>query len=158
MGVSVKMLLSLLVFFGTAQAQESVNAAGSDATGTGGTVAFSIGQCFYSSSYIVTGSVNEGVQQVYDIIPVGNKENTNGINLTMFPNPTSGNFTLAIKSPDQSIFSYQILDMQGKLLFTKEINSPEMGISISELPVANYILNVLNSANQLVQSFKISKI
>ena len=48
------------------QSQESVLAAGSEATGAGGTVSYSIGQLFYTSQTGGNGSLSEGVQQPSD--------------------------------------------------------------------------------------------
>lgn len=43
--------------------QESLNASGSEATGTGGTVSYSVGQVFYSTQTGSNGTLSEGVQQ-----------------------------------------------------------------------------------------------
>ena len=45
------------------QAQESVNATGGDASGSGGSVSYSVGQITYQTHTGINGSVAEGVQQ-----------------------------------------------------------------------------------------------
>ena len=53
-------------------AQQAFVAAGGDATGSGGTVSFSAGQVVYTTITSGSGSVSQGVQQVYDnsVLPV----------------------------------------------------------------------------------------
>jgi hypothetical protein len=75
-----------------------VNASGGDATGTSGTVAYSVGQVVYTSNTGSTGSVAQGVQQSYEIFMVGIKETELNISLSVFPNPTSDNLTLQISN------------------------------------------------------------
>ncbi len=46
----IALLAAGLLWAGLAQAQESVNATGGDATGSGGTVAYSVGQVVYTTN------------------------------------------------------------------------------------------------------------
>ena len=63
----ILLLATGLLWAGLAQAQESVNAYGGDAKGSGGTVAYSVGQIVYTTHTGATGSVAQGVQQAYEI-------------------------------------------------------------------------------------------
>jgi hypothetical protein len=54
----------LLIGLGGLSAQESVNGSGGDATGTGGTSSYSIGQVVYTTATGTNGSVAQGVQQL----------------------------------------------------------------------------------------------
>ena len=47
--------------------QESVNASGGNATGSGGSISYTIGQIDYIEASGVGGSVNQGIQQAYEI-------------------------------------------------------------------------------------------
>jgi hypothetical protein len=59
--------LILCGFFTTmVQAQEANTAAGGNASGSGGTAAYSVGQIVYSTQTGANGTVAEGVQQTYD--------------------------------------------------------------------------------------------
>ena len=46
----ILLLVTGLLWAGLAQAQESANASGGDATGSGGTVAYSVGQVVYTTN------------------------------------------------------------------------------------------------------------
>jgi hypothetical protein len=80
----------------SAVAQESVNASGGEAIGSGGTVAYSIGQTVSSIHTGNSGSVAQGAQQAYEIYALGVEETALRVSLCAFPNPTMENLTLQI--------------------------------------------------------------
>jgi|SRR5687768_9420391 len=139
------------------QAQESVNASGGDATGSGGTVAYSIGQVVYTTNTGTTGDVAQGVQHAYEIYTFGTQETELNISLTVFPNPTANYLTLLISEYNNEKWSYQLLDMQGKLLTNEQIVEKQTEIDMTHLASASYFVNVVNQENKKVQSFKIVK-
>ena len=57
----------LSVSLGALQAQQAVLTSGGDATGTGGSAGYSIGQTVYSTTSGANGSVAHGVQQAFEI-------------------------------------------------------------------------------------------
>ena len=65
----MKTVALLLLVFGitTAQAQQAITATGGNASGSGGTVAYSVGQIIYATNTGTTGSVAQGVHQPYEI-------------------------------------------------------------------------------------------
>ncbi|NJK86375.1 MAG: T9SS C-terminal target domain-containing protein, partial [Bacteroidales bacterium] len=77
-------ILFLFAFFFTGiQAQESINAAGGNASGAGGSVSWSSGQVTYQTNSGTTGSIAEGVQQPYEISVVTALDIAKGINLAV---------------------------------------------------------------------------
>lgn len=151
------LLAAGLLWAGFAQAQESANSSGGDATGSGGTVAYSIGQVVYTTNTGGSGSVAQGVQHAYEIFSVGIKETELEILLTVFPNPTAENLTLQINDYNNAKLSYQLFDIQGKLLSNGQIVAEQTQINMNSLPTATYFINVVNQENKKVQSFKIIK-
>ena len=79
------------------------------------------------------------------------------ISLSIFPNPTAANLTLQVSNYNNEKLSYQLYDMQGKLLNNGKIVAQQTKINTSSLPTAAYYVNVVNQENQKVQSFKIIK-
>lgn len=154
---TILLLLTGLLCVGFAEAQESVNASGGDATGSGGTVAYSIGQVVYSTNTGSSGSVAQGVQHAYEIFSVGIKETTLNISLTAFPNPTTENLSLQISDFNNEMLAYQLFDMQGKLLNNGQVTARQTQINTSSLLPATYFINVVNHENKNVQTFKIIK-
>ncbi len=153
----ILLLVAGMFWAGLAQAQESVNASGGDAIGSGGTVAYSVGQVVYTTNSDATGTVSQGVQQAYQILTTGIKETEMNISLSVFPNPTADNLTLQIRDYNNEKLSYQLYDMQGKLLNNRQVTAQQTQINTSSLPPATYFINVVNQENKKVQSFKIIK-
>jgi spore coat protein U-like protein len=151
------MLVAGLLWVGLAQAQVSANASGGDATGSGGTVAYSIGQVIYTTNFGSSGSVAQGIQHAYEIFTVGIKETELNISLTAFPNPTKENLTLQISDFNSENLSYQLYDMQSKLIYSGQVTAKQTELNTSSLPSATYFINVVNQENKKVQTFKIIK-
>lgn len=154
---TIALTASGLLFMSLVHAQESANAAGGNATGSGGTVAYSIGQMVYTTNTGSTGSVAQGVQHSYEIFTVGVKETALNISITAFPNPTMENLTLQISDYNNEYLSYQLFDLRGKMLSNGRIVSRQTQIDMYSLPTATYFVNVVNKENKKVQTFKIIK-
>jgi hypothetical protein len=156
----LKLSAVLLLGFGLTglQAQVSINATGGNAAGSGGSVNYSVGQVFYTTNTGTSGSVAQGVQQPYEISVVTGIEEAKGINLsvTAYPNPTTDYLTLRIDEFDISNLSYQLYDMQGKLLQNEKIMDNQTSIVMSNLVPATYFIKVIQG-NKEVKTFKIIK-
>jgi hypothetical protein len=146
-----------LLWANFAQAQESANASGGDATGSGGTAAYSIGQVVYTTNTGSSGSLAQGVQHAYQIFPVGTIETTLNISLTAFPNPTMGNLIIHVSDLSNEKLVYQLYDLQGKQLINGQVKTTQTELNTSSLPPATYFINVLNQENKKVQTFQIIK-
>lgn len=153
----IAMLLLALLWLGFAQAQQSINTLGGNATGTGGTVSFSIGQVAYTTITGSNGSAAQGVQQPYEIITVGINENEPKISLSVFPNPIADNLILQVNDFELSTLNFQLFDMQGKQLSMGQIMTNQTQINTASLSSATYLIHVVNQENKKVQSFKIIK-
>lgn len=153
----VALLMAGLLWAGFAQAQESANSSGGDATGSGGTIAYSIGQVVYTTNTGSNGSVAQGVQHAYEIFTIGIMETELNISLIAFPNPTTENLTLQISDFNNEKLAYQLFDIQGKQLNNGQMNAKQTQINMNGLPSATYFIHVVNQENKKVQSFKIIK-
>ena len=154
---SLFFLSFLLSFSMNAQTSHQVlSATGGDATGSGGTVAFSVGQIVYTTSTGASGSVAQGVEQAYEISSVGIKETALNISLSVFPNPTSDFLTLKVQDYNNEALSYNLLDEQGKLVLNEQITTQDTQIAMSTLARGSYFINIVQ-ANKKIQTFKIIK-
>ncbi|MDG4945695.1 T9SS type A sorting domain-containing protein [Weeksellaceae bacterium KMM 9713] len=139
------------------QAQESINASGGDATGTAGSVSYSLGQVTYTTQDSSTGSVAQGVQQAFEISVLGVEDLVNkDIQLAAYPNPTSDFLKLLVKEDNLSDLSFQMFDAQGRLLLANEIKDQQTLINMSSLPTATYFIKV-SQAQKPLKTFKILK-
>ena len=155
--IPITLIAAGILWAGFAQAQESANSSGGDATGSGGTVAYSIGQVVYTTNTGTNGSAAQGVQHAYEILTVGVKETDPNIRLTAFPNPTTENLIMQILDYNNEMLSYQLFDIQGKLLSNGQVTAQQTQINMNGLPSATYFINVVNQENKKFQSFKIIK-
>ena len=137
---------------------QSINGGGGDATGTGGTVSYSVGQTFYTDASGSSGSISPGVQQPYEISVVTAIEDTEDIRLVIeaFPNPTNSFLLLRISGNRTEPMSYQLYDLFGKLLQSERIVDTATPIDLNSLAKATYLLRV-TSATQEFKTFKIIK-
>jgi hypothetical protein len=154
----IAFLIAGLLCGGLAQAQTSTNTSGGDASGSGGTTAYSIGQVFYTADEGATGTVEKGVQHAYEIYTLSTQENLPfSIELSVFPNPTTNQLTLRVERVNDEKLTFQLFDMQGKLLTAEQIQGNETKIDMEHLAQANYLLHVVNQNSENVKTFKIIK-
>jgi hypothetical protein len=153
------LILLIVVLFWTCkiEAQESINACGSNFSGSGGSVAYSIGQVVYTTNTGSAGRVAQGVQHAYEIYTVGLKETNMITFITAYPNPSVDNLSLLISEHNNEKLSYQLYDAEGKLLKSAQIVTKQTEINTSYLPSASYYINIIDQENKKVQSFKIIK-
>jgi len=151
------LLAAGLLWTGLAHAQQSANTTGGDATGSGGSAAYSVGQTVYTAHTGATGMVAQGVQQPYEFFTTGMEETGSDISLSVYPNPTDDNLTLQISGHNSGEWSYQLFDLQGRALGNGQLTSLRTEIRTAGLPPATYFINIMNHDNRKVQSFKIIK-
>jgi len=151
-------LLILCMGITLLHAQQSANAAGGDATGSGGSASFSVGQVAYT--YVAGSSAysNQGVQQPYEFFQLVGINEEKGISLSMsvFPNPTQVLINLKIESGVFENLSFQLFDISGKLLLTQKISSALTTVPMQTLASGAYLLQVVEQQKQL-KTFKIIK-
>ena len=153
----IKISVLLLGLGLTTQAQQVTTATGGDASSSGGSIAYSVGQIVYTSNTGTTGSVAQGVQQTYDIsIVLGIDNHSINLELSAYPNPTTDYLKLNLGKVELSTLNYQLNDISGKLIESKKITSATETICMENLPSATYFLKISNNNNE-VKTFKIIK-
>lgn len=161
LGVATLFTFSFSLF--TVTAQENINTTGGDASGSGGSVSYSVGQVMYNTYTGSNGSVSEGVQQPYEIFVVTGIEKAKGINLllTAYPNPTDDYLTLEMQDAVQTQYFASLYDINGKLLQKIPITNQQTHINMNNLAPATYFLKVSVQtqyfASQELKIFKIVK-
>lgn len=152
--------LLLALELGGLQAQQTTVASGGEALGSGGSVSYTVGQVAYSTSIGTNGSVAQGVQQAYKISEETGIENTEiSLDISAYPNPTSNYLSLKVDAStmlSSQSMSYQLYNMQGKLLKNSELTANETQIDMSGLVSSTYFVKVADG-NKELKTFKIIK-
>jgi len=157
-----KLKLSAILLLGLGltglQAQESVNVTVGDVSGSGGSASWSVGQVVYTINTGTNGSVAQGIQQPYEISVVSAIEEVKGISLsvTAYPNPTTDFLQLKVESEKLKDLSFQLFDINGKLLQTKKLTGTETQIDMSSYVLSTYFLRVI-AESKSIKTFKIIK-
>jgi len=140
------------------QAQTSVNVTGGNSSGTGGSVSYSVGQIDYTSKTGTNGSVASGVQHPYEISVITGLGEAIGASLSVsaYPNPTADFLELKVESDNLTNLSFQLCDMNGKILQIKKITGDHIKIVMSNLVPATYFVK-LTEDNKEVKTFKVIK-
>lgn len=141
-------------------AQDSFNSSGGVTNGTGGSVSYSVGQIFYTTSQDESGSVYQGVQQPIEIYIVTDIDNASDIHLSLdvYPNPTTDVLCLDVENENFKSLSYQLYDMSGKIIIQNNIKSTSSRIDVQSIEASTYFLRIVNNeTNKEVKTFKIIK-
>lgn len=138
-------------------AQETIDASGGNASGSGGSASYSVGQLTYNTYSVTAGNVSQGVQHAFEISVVTDiKESSIDLQLSTYPNPTSDVIILQNSKQNTKDLSYQLFDVQGKLLVTESINQWPHAINMQNLVPGTYFLKVSNNSSQF-KTFQIIK-
>jgi hypothetical protein len=146
----------LLVLGLGVSAQEGTLSAGSEASGSGGSQSYSLGQVVYSSFQGSGGSVSQGLQQAYQItVSVGEDLEYISLEVLPYPNPTTDYLYLKVESELPPRLRYQLFDAHGKLLGSGDATSNSQ-IEMQAFAKGVYFLNIQDK-QQIVKSFQIIK-
>jgi hypothetical protein len=139
-------------------AQQAISTAGGEGTGTGGRVSYTIGQVVYTYVTGTGGSITQGVQQTYEIVVLKDTDEKYGIDLeySVYPNPVSDYLILKVENDTDVNLTYQLYDLNGKLLENKKVEGTETYIQMDMLSRSIYILKVIENDKE-IKTFKIIK-
>lgn len=142
----------------TVHAQEAIITSGGNASGSGGSVSYTVGQMVYSTHMGTNANVSEGIQQPFEISVISGIERAEGISLTckLYPNPVTDYIMLKIENYNMENLSYQIFNINGKLLDNKKITDRITHVSMQQFKPAAYILKLIDKDKE-IKSFKIIK-
>lgn len=139
-------------------AQQGFVVTGGEASGTGGSASFSIGQINYVSASSADHIIIQGLQQSGGELYLAIEEESE-IKLTasVYPNPMTEFLTLKLENGNFENFFFQLFDEQGKLLLNKKLEANETHVNVTHLPTAKYFVRITDN-NKEVKSFKIIKL
>ncbi len=149
-----------LLLLGASQtifAQSAIVPAGGNATGTGGSMSYTVGQIDYVVAKGEGGSLSQGIQQPFEIeetLGIDQKHIT--LNVVVYPNPTADYVTLTVSESDLKNMTFILSDAQGKQISNGAIVQDESQITMSQLSAGLYFLNIQTNGKD-TKIFKIIK-
>ncbi len=138
--------------------QSSVQSAGADAQGNGGSASFTVGQVVYTTNTGSSGSSHQGVQQPYEFYTITSIEEGTDILLssTVFPNPAQTTVSLSVDDIFDGTLRYELYDLMGKQIQTDKIDSKTTAIPLQECASGTYMLKIRKD-NSILKTFTIVK-
>lgn len=147
-------ILIALFFTSLIVAQETPVSSANESTGSNGSVTYSVGLLTVKTLESTDGSVSQGLQVPIEVLVLSiNDPVFNDVTLSVFPNPTTNFVTL--KSGKHSDLSYQLFDLNGKLIKKQATISSET-ITLNNLKSGTYLLKILQATKE-IKTFKIIK-
>lgn len=147
----------LLVLSTTSNAQSAVATAGGDASGSNGSVSFTVGQVDYISISNGSGVISQGVQQPYEIFQIiGVDEIKPEETIAVYPNPTNGLLQIR-RDGSTSTTQLTIYDALGQLVESRLLNAAQSIIDLSGLSNGIYHLKFQNTSDQQAQLIQVIK-
>lgn len=155
--MKIKLLSILLLGFSLGTlAQTSIVAAGINATGSGGTVNYTVGPIIFKKP---NGQpATDGLQQPFEILTLSSEDfNTTSIELSFYPNPTATDLHLLLKNSGNEVFYFQLVSLNGRTLVSEQkILIEDTIVNMEAYPKGIYLLQV-TSGNKTIKTFKIIK-
>ena len=150
-------LLGVLFFTPVICAQSGTVTAGGDATGSGGSVSFSVGQMDYISISSTDGTVYQGLQHPYEISEVTSVSHQPlDIAASLHPNPVKDYLYLNVPDELWQGLKITLIDIQGRSIHEEQLVDQSTIIAMQQTMPGTYFLIIQNEKNQ-IKSFKIIK-
>lgn len=140
MYINITTLLVLGCWGLPAWGQQAISTSGAQATGTGGTVSYTIGQNDYRQAVGNGFVLTEGVQQPFELFVTGSEEIEIASGIRIFPNPTYG--ALQAQSEGRP-FGYRLYDSQGRMLVQDLNYNLQHIILLQDYPAGTYQLETI---------------
>lgn len=140
------------------QAQNNTVSCGGQAIGSGGSVSYTTGQIDYSFFTGNYGSINQGVQQNYDISIITSLTDVSiNLKVQIYPNPTKDQLNLSVFAPEFKNLKYALTDVNGRNLKREDIDNTTTIINVSKCSSGIYFLHILSN-NKKIKTFQFVKI
>ena len=143
------LLLFVLCGLGlSAYSQESITSAGGDGSGSGGTVAYTVGQIAFTYKSDTTGNVSEGVQQSHETFTVGVYQYQPSFTTSAYPNPVSDFITIDLKQYTEDEINFQLVDIVGNVIQQQPLTETQTHIDLSPYTTGIYFIKVIKNARE----------
>ena len=140
----------------TLQAQEVVTTSGGYGETTGARVTWTIGEPVTETVTGTTTILTQGFNQGDLIITLIKSPELPGLNVKVYPNPTSEYLKLSVGDADVENLNYILVDMGGKVVNKNILKGMESEIPMGNLTPSTYFLKIYQKKTEIA-IFKIIK-
>lgn len=137
-------------------AQEVVATAGSTLSNANGSISYTIGEGVTQTLTKGDKTITQGFQQSNISVMAISEKKDSGFTISAYPNPTNDILNLHIGREDVRGLVYMLIDINGKHIINKNLETSETTIQLKELPSGIYIINIYDGVIEL-KTFKIIK-
>jgi hypothetical protein len=149
--------LVMLLSLGHVQAQQAAAAAGGQASGSGGSTSYTVGQVANSTHSAASGSIAQGVQQPYSVLPTSLETGPDGLLLlTAFPNPTTDVLTLHTNTLTSPAAEARLYAVDGSLVRQQVLEGTDTSFDLKNLALGKYTL-VVRDGDRPLGTFSVIK-
>lgn len=155
----LKLCLLVILILGknSLSAQQAIVTTGDNLSGSGGSIAFTVGQAVYDSYQGDGGSVSQGIQQPHELILTTTSSPSDaGVGLKVHPNPVCNFLALDIKAFEESNYNYQLCDLAGRILEAEQVKESQTYLDMKKYVSAVYFLKIIKN-EEIIQVTKIIK-
>ncbi|MFC4165532.1 T9SS type A sorting domain-containing protein [Epilithonimonas zeae] len=154
--ILIQLLILSIVPTGLLKAQKTIASTGITASGSGGSISYTVGQIDYQQKG-ANAQVMEGVQHAYEIITLAVEDLDNKAkNILLCPNPVKDFLFVDFNNENYQGSNYALFDSQGKLIKKGNLTQQKSELDFSTLPSSVYIIQIFQN-NQNIKTFKIIK-
>ena len=156
---TIKTLILFLFLCGIPKlhAQQDIVTSGGDATGSGGSASYSIGQTAYVTHTGSNGSAAQGLQQPFEFSTLSGEDFINiSLEAAVYPNPMVSNITILVSDFSTNQLTYQLYNLSGKNIKQGKITASETLLDMQQCASSTYILQLLSNQKK-IKIFKIIK-
>jgi hypothetical protein len=158
------LFFSIFLGTGTAEAQQVVSTAGNHSENGTVQLSWTVGEPVIFTLSNGSNILTQGMHQSKLTVTAIKEIELSGLEISAFPNPANEYVNLKVShlSSDQpgemwKEFSFELYDMNGKVLMQKQIISTETVIKMDSYAPATYFLKVTKD-KKLIETFKIIKL
>lgn len=159
-----KIIFTLLPFAaativnGQSISPQVIASAGTHYTGSNGQLSWTIGEPVITTVSNGNNIITQGFHQTLLNVTSVEEQSIAGVNVTVFPNPTSDVLNINLTNNLKDL-QMDLIDMAGKLLQARGIGATEgnVQISMTEYARANYLLRVYSTDGSVNYTYKVQK-
>jgi len=150
------LLMIIISCCGTIGAQQTLLTSGGNASGTGGSASYSVGQIAYTYAEGSAGSLSAGVQQTYEIIEVTGIAETDEMLISVFPSQVTSFLSLVTETDNFKVLKFRLFDLNGKMIRSGKIKDRLTKIYVGDLVRSTYLIEIYDG-NIKSRSYKFIK-